>query len=199
MKRSHIILAAIGTFLTITLIYNLSSSNGSYEEKIEASRADLIYFYKSSGQSPFKGTALPVKLKFFPVDVAYRVKATVSMFENGPLTMLQTSGDKPRTYRKYCTLTFDLQGQSNVLTVYQNEEDASDLLLPFTDATTGNETYGAGRYVDLAKHPRDGEPYTLDLNLSKNPFCAYNHEYSCTLPPEENALNISVKAGEKTY
>lgn len=199
MKRSHIILAAIGIFLTFTLLYNFSSSEGTYEEQIEDARADQVYFYKSSGKSPFKGTKLPVKLKFFRIDVKYRVKASVDLFEDGTLISLQTTGKTTRTYKKYCTLTFDLNGSSQTLTVYQNEEDASDLLLPFTDLTSGKETYGSGRSIPLNKKPSEGDDFILDFNLAKNPYCAYNHEYSCPLPPDENHLDIPIQAGEKTY
>ena len=67
--------------------------------------------------------------------------------------------------------------------------------LPFRDATSGNETYGACRYLDLEPAP-DGS-VTVDFNYAYAPFCAYNDAYSCALPPQENWLEVPVRAGER--
>ena len=69
--------------------------------------------------------------------------------------------------------------------------------IPFTDLTNGEETYGAGRYLDF-KIP-ESEKVIIDFNLAYNPYCAYNHSYSCPIPPKENNLNIKIEAGEKTF
>jgi len=74
---------------------------------------------------------------------------------------------------------------------------ADSLTILFTDATSGRETYGAGRYLDLAR-PQDGL-YSIDFNRAYNPLCAYTHVYNCPIPPRENALSLPVRAGEKTW
>ena len=71
------------------------------------------------------------------------------------------------------------------------------LSILFTDRTTGKETYGAGRYLDL-EPPQDGL-YTVDFNRAYNPFCAYTGVYNCPIPPPENHLPVAIRAGEKTY
>ena len=63
------------------------------------------------------------------------------------------------------------------------------------DATSGHETYGAGRYLDLEAE-RDGR-FTLDFNLADHPYCAWSPNFSCPLTPEENRLALSVEAGER--
>ena len=78
--------------------------------------------------------------------------------------------------------------------VAQAEESLSIL---FTDQTTGAESYAAGRYLDLGP-PQDGV-YTLDFNRAYNPLCAYTHVYNCPIPPQENALPIAVRAGERSW
>jgi hypothetical protein len=78
--------------------------------------------------------------------------------------------------------------------VAQAEESLSIL---FTDRTTGAESYAAGRYLDLGP-PQDGL-YTLDFNRAYNPLCAYTHVYNCPIPPQENALPIAVRAGERSW
>jgi uncharacterized protein len=73
------------------------------------------------------------------------------------------------------------------------------LFLAFGDATSGNETYGAGRYLDINKVPGGASTITLDFNKAYNPYCAYDYTFSCPLPPRENLLNAAIKAGEKNY
>ncbi|MDG1428784.1 MAG: DUF1684 domain-containing protein, partial [Crocinitomicaceae bacterium] len=70
------------------------------------------------------------------------------------------------------------------------------LFIPFRDKTSRHETYGGGRYLDVQIPDRD--MMHLDFNLAYNPYCAYSHRYSCPIPPEENTLNVSILAGEKT-
>jgi uncharacterized protein (DUF1684 family) len=72
------------------------------------------------------------------------------------------------------------------------------LFLAFADATSANETYGAGRYLDVKKIP-GASSIILDFNQSYNPYCAYSEKYSCPFPPRENVLKIAVRAGEKKY
>jgi uncharacterized protein (DUF1684 family) len=75
------------------------------------------------------------------------------------------------------------------------------LFIPFKDATSGRETYGAGRYLDL-DYQRDRTPegkWILDLNRAYNPWCAYSVDYVCPFVPLENWLKVPVYAGEKAY
>lgn len=95
-------------------------------------------------------------------------------------------------------MKFTLNGKALELNVYQsrkNYQTDKRLFLLFTDLTSGNESYGGGRYIDL-RIPDDDE-VILDFNKSYNPYCAYNYNYSCPIPPAENHLDISVKAGVK--
>jgi uncharacterized protein (DUF1684 family) len=71
------------------------------------------------------------------------------------------------------------------------------IFVPFTDLTTGSESYGGGRYVDLELPFSD--KVIIDFNRAYNPYCAYNHKYSCAIPPEENHLNVAIKAGVKAF
>lgn len=76
-------------------------------------------------------------------------------------------------------------------------EQGPSLFIPFRDQTSGQETYGSGRYIDLAENTSG--IYTLDFNRAYNPYCAYNDTYSCPLPPAENTLAVPIRAGEKKY
>ena len=73
------------------------------------------------------------------------------------------------------------------------------LFLPFTDSTNGNETYEAGRYIDLKMTDIAGNSVIIDFNKSYNPYCAYKSGYQCPVPPAENHLKTWVRAGEKKF
>ena len=95
------------------------------------------------------------------------------------------------------TLEFAVPGGSAQLAGYAFEPGpVSELFIPFRDTTSGSETYGAGRYLDL--EPEDDGTYVLDFNIAYNPWCAYAPQYSCPLPPRENWLTFPIEAGEKT-
>src|SRR5262249_51334993 len=90
---------------------------------------------------------------------------------------------------------FTHRGTPLDLSVYRSP--AGDWFLPFTDATTGEATYGAGRYLDLDAPP--GASPSIDFNRAYNPYCAYNASWVCPVAPPENHLQVSVEAGEKRF
>jgi uncharacterized protein (DUF1684 family) len=79
----------------------------------------------------------------------------------------------------------------------KKEEFEKYLFVPFTDLTSGKETYGGGRYLDL--EVPDGDSLEVDFNYAYNPYCAYTDGYSCPIPKPESRLSISILAGEKLY
>jgi uncharacterized protein (DUF1684 family) len=177
----------------------------SYEETVMRERQEKDKSFRKGKESPlpkaekrkFKG------LTYFPVDSAYKVQARLVIDTTQPGFRMKTSTSRLPVYRKYGTLHFMLKGTACILTVYQsmdlmrNPKYHNYLFLPFTDATTDETTYGAGRYMDL-RIP-EGETLLLDFNRAYNPYCAYSDQYSCPITPAENRLSIAVEAGEKTY
>ncbi len=88
--------------------------------------------------------------------------------------------------------------QKVVLNAYQSaEREDPNLFIPFRDATSGVESYGAARYLDLEVAHNDR--YSVDFNYAYNPYCAYSDAYVCPLPPRENWLGVPIRAGEKKY
>ena len=111
------------------------------------------------------------------------------------IQMMTSTGDsQPRL--RWGTITFTVEGQSATLTVYR-DEDGGEFFLPFADTTNGDETYGAGRYLDLV--PLEHGRVLLDFNYAYSPYCAYNPQWSCPIPPAENRLKVSILAGEKNF
>ena len=142
-------------------------------------------------------------LEFFPIDTAYRVTARLEFKEDSKPFAMKTTTDRLPIYKLFAIAHFELNGKEHSLEVYQNQELIQDpefsdyLFLPYTDKTNGNESYGGGRYIDL-KAP-EGDQLVIDFNQSYNPYCAYNSEYSCPIPPRANALETEIRAGVLAY
>ncbi len=120
---------------------------------------------------------------------------------------IKTSGKKiPEKYfTRYGRLTFTIHDTIQYLTIYQSKDLMKNpqykdyLFVPFTDATTGDETYGSGRYIDITIPEIKGSLFFLDFNKAYNPYCAYSEGYNCPVPPKENYLTVAIKAGEKNF
>jgi uncharacterized protein (DUF1684 family) len=145
-------------------------------------------------------------MKFFPVNETYRVHAQFEKVKNGSWFTMETSGKIKQVFRVYGTIRFTIHDTSLTLNIYQSqrlmavEEYKETLFLPFTDLTSGEESYAAGRYIDLSFSDVTGDKVVIDFNKSYNPYCAYvSGKYNCPIPPRENSLNIAILAGEKTY
>ena len=138
-------------------------------------------------------------LRWFPVDPAYRVPAVKLRRHEAPRPgRLAATGEDAVELLEVGALDFDLLGKPCRLLAYApapGESDEPYLLLPFQDATSGRETYGAGRYLDL--EPRDDDAYELDFNRAYHPYCAHDAAWACVLPPPDNRLTVRVEAGER--
>ena len=167
-----------------------------YLDTIEANRVEKDRFFRSSPYSPIEDRTNFKGLDYYPPNPAYRYTLPLKQSEPlEPLTFQTSTGDK-RTYFRLGTVEFEVEGQPAQLTIYKSD-DHDELFLPFRDATSGNETYGAGRYLE-PETLADGQ-ILVDFNIAYNPFCAYSDAYSCPLPPFENTLRYPIRAGEKDY
>ena len=119
---------------------------------------------------------------------------TPEVYDDPESAVLQTSDGDTRTYERWANLPFEVDGEPVGLTLYR-DPDSGHLFLPFQDATSGRETYGAGRYLEVPVL-EDGQ-LLLDFNYAYHPFCAYNPGYSCPIPPFENRLPVAIQAGER--
>ena len=137
-------------------------------------------------------------LSYFPENPDLRISAKLEPDqepEGTEITMDTTTGTV-RTYRRVGSVRFEVDGQQVQLALYSSEEDKS-LFVPFRDATSGEETYGGGRYLETDP-PEDGV-VVLDFNYAYNPYCVYNEHWSCPLPPRENWLAVPIRAGETNF
>jgi uncharacterized protein len=204
MKR-FILYVLVGVVAMVALVmFSIQNGDSSenYVTSVISERADRDEFMKSNEGSPFKKDELTFEgLKYFDVDEAYRVKAKLEPIEKKKVVIIGTSDGKEQKYLEYAHAIFDLNGSKNkllILEVMEMGPQRGKLFLAFADDTSGNETYGAGRYLDLKKVAA-ATSVVLDFNLAYNPYCAYTDSYTCPLPPRENILKIAIRAGEKSY
>ncbi len=145
-------------------------------------------------------------LRFYKIDKKFKVSAKLVKEKDPVVFEMQTTTSRKPLYVKYGTLSFTIDGKEQTLAIYQNKDFDRDpqyrdyLFLPFTDKTSGEESYGGGRYLDVltTDENKDGT-ITIDFNKSYNPYCAYNSNYSCPLTPKENTVSIALKAGVKVF
>ncbi len=137
-------------------------------------------------------TFLP--LAYFPIDESYAVPAQLQRAAERIALQMPTSTGQLRNVARIGALQFTLKGQPLKLTAFL-EEGSQRLFVPFSDLTSGTETYQAGRYMNLDPTPTG--IYVVDFNVAYNPYCYYNSEYDCPLPPAENRLTLPIRAGER--
>lgn len=175
----------------------------AWREQLSSYRAEKDDAFTDSRQSPippgeretFSG------LDYFDPDPTYRVETTVERVDSDDTVAMETTAGGEQLYERVARLRFELRGDEHVLVAYQRVDstDGGSLFVPFRDKTTGQQTYGGGRYMELhfEGELRDGTTVPLDFNLAYSPFCAYNDAFACSLPPKENWLDVEIKAGEK--
>lgn len=195
-------------FLFLFLIYSCNSQDKKPIPGVTDYQKELNMFFKDASRSPLKKKDLRnfTGLDFFKIDSSFIVTASLKRIENAPIFEIATTTDRKALYKEYGILSFYLNGKEFSLTVYQSQEDLESstqknkLFLPFTDDTSGNESYGGGRYMDIFITDISKENnITLNFNNTYNPYCAYNSLYSCPLTPRKNHLDIEIKAGVKVF
>jgi len=162
-------------------------------------------FYRSSDpDSPLdqEEKAVFKGLNYFPYDPRYRVKARFVPYPDPEQVSMSTSKGISEVYLRVGYFGFKLMGKDLRLQAYRSPHGAHSegYFVPFRDATSGKESYASARYLDIDESSRaNGNEYWLDFNLAYNPYCAYTDKYICPFPPEENALNVPIRAGEMKY
>ena len=182
------------------------SPPSGWSDRILADRTDKDRAFANSGNSP----VLPEhrgsfsELDYWPADRRYRMVGPVHVYPEPEQFEIPTTSGKVRPCERYGWLEFELDGQVHSLQVYRlldstPADGTSKLFLPFTDGTSGEQTYPAGRYLDLDGAP--GGLYELDFNRAYNPSCAYGDpsRYVCPVTPKENRLSVRIEAGERGY
>ena len=209
MKNKVYISIFVFLFISVSVVLCQNESDSiviSYKAEIEKYRKGKNIKLMYSESSPFEKSQLNNfnGLNYFPANIKYKVEATLIKNEKPEDVIMKTSTDREPLYVRYGEVKFKIDTFNLTLAVFQNKKmldlskDEKYLFVPFKDETSGKESYGGGRYIDC-EIPESGNTMILDFNKAYNPYCAYNHKYSCVIPPEENRMPIRIEAGEKKY
>ncbi|MGH7492577.1 MAG: DUF1684 domain-containing protein [bacterium] len=182
----------------------VTQEEAAYLQSIEQQRHAKDEQFKQASESPltdkdrreFRG------LPYFPIDQKYRFRGAIAKNPKPENFALVTSDGRTKKAQRYGTFAFQVSGETYRLQVYKllnlPAPYQNYLFIPFTDATSGTESYGGGRYIDLAE--QENYEYVVDFNLAYNPSCAYGrHDFSCPIPPRENHLPVRIEAGERKW
>jgi uncharacterized protein (DUF1684 family) len=137
---------------------------------------------------------------YYDYDPALRVLGVAEPTER-ERREIATSGERPYAFTRFARIHFELVGEEHALDLYWLDGYGGGLYLSFADATSGSETYAAGRYLlDTVKGSDLGErngKLVLDFNVSYNPSCSYDPRWVCPLAPPGNRLPVAVRGGER--
>ena len=136
-------------------------------------------------------------LAYFPVDLRFRFVVQLDPGARPETVLVESTHGAPRRALRAGRFAFTVGGRKQRLAAYRLLEpgvDPDGLAIFFRDATTGRESYEGGRYLEV-EHLPDGR-YVLDFNRAYNPYCAYSPHFNCPIPPAENRLAVSIRAGE---
>ena len=179
------------------------AAEASCLDSLAEHRSQIESDYLKSDDSPFDKElkARFTGFSYFAGDSAFCVAASFEPSADSNELAMPSFNGKTLPFRKYGVFHFRLDGAQRSLSAYQRMDLPKDqrqwVLVPFRDSTTGHETYGGGRYLqlDLPLPART----MLDFNRAFNPLCAYKPTFTCPIPPKENWLKVRIAAGEKTY
>jgi len=197
----HSLWRAVAACASIALLTACTSESpdAAFIRRLTDERARKDEFFRNGADSPIKkedqGKFLP--LHYFDIDPAYAPPATLRLLPSRTTLQMPTSTGKIRDMERVGYLEFTLKGQPFKLTAFAEAGtgQVSRLFVPFSDVTSGTETYQAGRYMDI--DPQSSGVYVVDFNQAYHPYCYYNAEFDCPYPPAENRLKTPVRAGER--
>ena len=164
-----------------------AESEGDYATQIQSARAALDRMYRDQPDKPVPAAKMNefLPLKYFPPDPAYVVPASLNPSKERIVVEMPTSQGKIRKHQRVGVLEFTLKAGAGL----------DRLFVPFSDMTSGTETYAAGRYLELDRTASG--VYTIDFNKAYFPYCYYNPDYDCPIPPRESRLPLPIRAGER--
>ena len=205
MTNSIMSLILLFTFVTILSSCGIeyTPEQQKYISSIEKMRQEKDDFMKNNKRSPFNidSNAVFHNLNYYPVDPNYVFKSKLYKYaEQDTIEIFGTKGEARKTVR-FGYIKFKFDGKDYNMDVYQGSTKKGNVYYSiwFTDKTTGEETYGVGRYLDFELNDDENYVYTIDFNLAYNPYCSYSAKYSCAVPTKDDFIEMYVYAGEKNF
>ena len=204
MFKNKFLLLSIFAALLAIVVYSLvgneelkpySAVYDSYFISIKNQRKEKDAYLKTDKESPIENKADFKELTYFEINTSFKVLAKLGILTTGQKINIAMTGGETEEYEAFANATFEIEGQKCALKIFKAENGS--LFLPFKDLTTNKETYGSGRYLDLDMRMIKNNQIQIDFNRCYHPYCAYNHTFTCPVPPAENLVNVAVKAGER--
>ena len=172
----------------------------AWERALGRFRREKDDFFRAAEDSPLPegGRASFGGLRYFDPDPSLRIEARLHRYPEPEGIMVSTSKGTRQLFNRVGYFDLTIEGGPVRLNAYQSaERDDPNLFIPFRDGTSGKESYGSARYLDMEVEHDD--EYAVDFNYAYNPYCAYSEDYVCPLPPQENWLKVPIRAGEMKY
>ena len=175
----------------------------AYFDELMKERKEKDYSFQFENESPFnRDTSVSFKpLKYFKPNPDFIFKSKLYTYDvQDTVSVLGTKGEtRPAILVGYLNLDYD--GDIYKVNIYKSFSRTGDeyYSIWFTDRTTGNTTYGVGRYLDFELNDDPEFVYTIDFNKAYNPYCAYSPLYTCPIPRKEDYIDLDIEAGEKNF
>jgi uncharacterized protein (DUF1684 family) len=168
---------------------------------MEREQKDMFFSIHPQSPIPFEERKKFEGLDYYPPDSDCRFELKLHEHSEKKRIKMSYTGGEEQEFLRWGEFRFKIGDQEQVLQAYKGISEEERLLVLFRDATSGKETYGAGRYLDLEpkKHRTAELKWILDFNKAYNPWCAYSERYTCPFVPPENWLEVPIRAGEKNY
>lgn len=199
--------AIISFIFLVTIISSCSTETKSVSTKLDkSSYADSLSLWRKKNDKEVKNDPnTPLEkskiesftgLKYYPPMESWNIHTRYVKIDTGTVFNMPTTTERLIPMVKDGLIEFVRNDDTIKLYAYTYIEHPDEgLFVPFLDLSNGDITYGGGRYINVSYPVSDS--VWIDFNMAYNPYCAYNHAYSCPIPPLENTLTILVDAGEK--
>lgn len=195
MFKNKIVLLIIVAAVVGILFYSLQGSE-DYIATISEQRSEYERNLANEKDSPIANLSNYSGIKYYEPNVKYRVEADFKGTSDSGQSMILMTDSTQSEIKKAGEATFMLNGENYTVSLF---DEGNIYLLPFRDLTSGKETYGGGRYINIPKDKLVGDKIEIDFNNAHNFYCAYNESYICPIPPKENLIRAEIKVGEKSY
>lgn len=198
------VLVALSAGLAVVFMgKGYSADQKKYISSVEKERAEKDDYMKNDPSSPFNQDmhAHFQPLKYYDVDPAFVFKSRLYEFgKKDTVKVYGTKGEERKAVR-FGYVIFNYEKKKYNINVYKGTSKRGEeyYSIWFTDKTTGETTYGVGRYLDFEPDADKEYVYTVDFNKAYNPYCAYSAKFSCAIPTKEDHIDLAVEAGEKNF
>lgn len=194
MFKNKVFLVIIVLGIIGIMFYSLSGSE-SYAETVKKQRDTFLKNLMSEDDSPIASLKDFSGIKYFDADKKFIIDADFKAESAGQGMILMTDSTQTEI-KKAGTATLSVNGKTFTVNVF---DEGEHFLFPFRDLTSGKETYGGGRFINIPKDNLKDDKIEIDFNNAHNFYCAYNESYICPIPPKENFIDAEIRAGEKKY